>query len=332
MNLDEENPETLPTLLLPGGVLPLLYHVVSDRALAHVRHLFSYKSRAAFLRDLDYISAAFRPLNHDEAARRLTGPEIYPISRVLITFDDGLVECFTTVRPLLLERALPCVFFVVADFIDNRRLFYRHKVSLCIDQFLGFDAAKRRKVLAELRRTFSTDIHDFASFAIWLKRFQIHQEHDIDAACEILGVDVDGFLENVAPYLTSEQLRILASEGFTIGAHSRTHARFEFLDKGTIEREIVESCEWVKALTGQERVPFAFPFSARGVDREHIARVMSGRPDIGPLYDAEGSMRSHRIIHDRVCCDEPPLAAEQSNIRSRLAHITRRLGGPGQSS
>jgi hypothetical protein len=51
---------------------------------------------------------------------------------MVLTFDDGLVECHRFVAPLLKRKGIPAVFFLNNRFIDNLDLFYRYKVSLLI--------------------------------------------------------------------------------------------------------------------------------------------------------------------------------------------------------
>jgi hypothetical protein len=61
----------------------------------------------------------------------------------------------------------------------------------------------------------------------------MQHEPQIDAACRVLGVDCDRYLAQQRPYLTTDEVKQLQAAGFTIGAHSVTHARL-----GTQQREV----------------------------------------------------------------------------------------------
>ena len=82
-----------------------------------------------FERDLLFVREHCTPISFEQLASKDT-----PRGSVLFTFDDGYRECFSVARPLLKKYEIPCMFFVTASFIDNQRIFYRHKVSLCIEE------------------------------------------------------------------------------------------------------------------------------------------------------------------------------------------------------
>ena len=49
-----------------------------------------------------------------------------------LTFDDGLREVYDVVLPYLLENQLHATIFINSDFVDNKKLFIRHKSSLIV--------------------------------------------------------------------------------------------------------------------------------------------------------------------------------------------------------
>jgi peptidoglycan/xylan/chitin deacetylase (PgdA/CDA1 family) len=116
----------------------------------------------------------------------------------------------------------------------------------------------------------------------------------LDEVCALLQVDVPAYLHARQPYLTSEQIRTMLEEGFTFGAHSIHHPRLADLDESQIEAEIVESCRAVRTLTGQEQIPFAFPFSAHQVDRNFLARLLRRHPYIRPMFDTKGVHQAYQ--------------------------------------
>ena len=69
---------------------------------------------------------------------------------LLITFDDGLSECYRLVRPLLLKHRVPCLFFITKAFVDNRAMFFRHKASLCIESLGSLVMSEQKRALNAL--------------------------------------------------------------------------------------------------------------------------------------------------------------------------------------
>ena len=113
------------------------------------------------------------------------------------------------------------------------------------------------------------------------------EENLIDQVCEILGIEIQKYLDTHKPYLTSEQIEFLASDGFTIGAHSKTHPRLGLLAKeDELEQEIVTSCKTIMNMTKKAQIPFAFPFSGYNVDRTFLGRLIARHEFIKLFFDS----------------------------------------------
>jgi hypothetical protein len=115
-----------------------------------------------------------------------------------------------------------------------------------------------------------------------------------------LGVDTADYLRTARPYLTGAQIRALRADGFTIGAHSRSHRWLQDLAPDEAEREIVESCRIVRDLTGQQKVPFAFPYFGGGIDRAWLARLRRQHDVIGLFFDTDGVREDAAFVVQRV--------------------------------
>jgi peptidoglycan/xylan/chitin deacetylase (PgdA/CDA1 family) len=122
----------------------------------------------------------------------------------------------------------------------------------------------------------------------------------LDQLCQRLDVDADGYVENVKPYLSMEQILQLRSDGFTIGAHSCSHRRLQDLPVAEAESEIIESCRVIHELTGQPSVPFAFPYFGGGLDRGWLAKLREQHPFIGLFFDTQGLQRDTPFVVQRV--------------------------------
>ena len=115
-----------------------------------------------------------------------------------------------------------------------------------------------------------------------------------------LGIDSRSYLQQVQPYLTSEQIRQLHADGFTIGAHSCSHPRLQDLARADAEREIVDSCRIIRDMTGQQSVPFAFPYFGGGLDRAWLAGLREQHDCIGLFFDTNGVCEDEPFVVQRV--------------------------------
>jgi peptidoglycan/xylan/chitin deacetylase (PgdA/CDA1 family) len=308
-------PRGVYNTLMGRDPLGLCYHIVSPQRLEHVIHLLPYKTPEMFESDLLYLKKHFHPIDYEQLAQHRVSGKAIPRRSVFLSFDDGYAECFDVVRPLLLKHDVPCTFFVVTDFVDNEKLFYRNEVSLCVEAVSQLEASILGDVLEELGALVGRTFDDRSSFVRWLRGLEWRDGQTIDRVAKLLDVDLQRFLSVKRPYLTSSHVKQLASDGFTVGAHGTNHRRLSNSNQGEIEREITDSCLKVREWTGSARIPFAFPFSAEGIDRGWLERVLLEHPFVGLLFDAWELKRDRDFIVSRVLADWPPNSdGRRSNV------------------
>jgi peptidoglycan/xylan/chitin deacetylase (PgdA/CDA1 family) len=299
---------------VPHGLHAFFYHTVSDRPLAHARHLFAYKSSAQFERDLVWLKRRFRPVGHAEIVRCLRGEAPLPANAASVSFDDGFAECFEVARPLLLKHGVPCTFFVVRDLVDNGLLMHKSAVSLCLEALETTRDAAFSALAARAADALGARFDSRAALAAALRGLTIHDDARVRAACRAFGVDESEALR-ARPYLTSEQIRQLARDGFTIGGHTTRHAELDRLGSfAEVEREIVESCAFVRDLTGQREVPFAITFNGLRLPRGPLRELLARHPFIDAIYDTNDLMDDASFVVNRIWADTPVGAEEGTNL------------------
>ena len=309
--------------IVPRSVIGFCYHTVSDRQLPHVESLYRCKSVAQFRRDLDFLRRSYRVVSYAELERaRSTDGNGKPC--VVITFDDGLVECHDVVRPVLLEYGLPAIFFVTTEFLDNRRLFYRQKVALCIEACSRLTPAEATAVARDAARDFGaatggTALDSAAQLEARLQAATWSEEPAIDATCSRLGIDTDEYLRTVRPYLTRAQVQALAADGFTIGAHGTSHQKLGTMTEPGARAEIIAACDAVSGLAPAPTIPFAFPFNGRGVSREMMRMLRESHPQVGLFFDSTELAAEPAFVVNRLVVDDPTGAGESgSNLPARI--------------
>lgn len=299
-------PRRLYPLLVRRDVIGVFYHAVSDEPMEHVQHLYPVVPAAQFEAALRYLKSRYNFISSEQLRSHHTEGTPLPPRAVHLSFDDGFAECFTVVRPSLRKHNIPCTFFVATDWLDNRVMFYRNKASLAIQRFGESTDAERSEIFATLHRRLGAKVDSPASFAAWIKALRLPDEAAIDEVCQVLGIDIPAFLRERQPYLTTPQIQQMHAEGFTIGAHTKTHRKLVTLSAAEIESEIVDSCQIVREITGQEIVPFSFPHSAFGLNRRLLAGIRARHPFIGLLFDTKGLRRDVDFIVNRIWAERTP--------------------------
>jgi peptidoglycan/xylan/chitin deacetylase (PgdA/CDA1 family) len=323
--------------LFPKDLIALCYHVVSNDRLPHVR-LYPYKTAQQFEEDLNFVRE--RAISYRQVVDHRLGGESLPTNSVLITFDDGFAECYEVARPILMRLGINAVFFVTTDFLDEKKPFFECTMSRCATRVEtlsnaqatavarefginagGFGTSDRRyrRGLERIRHSgLSVDIDDAKGLLLaWLMGSEVSDEADLARLSKILELDQEKREARRPVFMTSEQVRQLVSDGFVVGAHGLDHRLLEGRETAAIEQEIVSSCEAVREITGQARVPFAFPYSGLGIDRAILTDILRRNEIVELIFDSGGLRRDASFVVNRVFTDAP-CVRERTNIPTAL--------------
>lgn len=299
------------TRSVPRDVIVLMYHAIGEKWEAHLRNLYPYKTPAQFEADLIFLKQKFpMPTWAEFVANRA---KLQRLERpcVLITFDDGLSDCYRFVRPLLLKHRIPCLFFVTKAFVDNKSMFFRHKASLCIEAFRKLSHLDQDKIVDAL--AVESRPRNRIEFANWMLGLGHADLRIIDRVCRLLDIDIDKILKTQRPYMTTAEIQQLHADGFAVGGHSVTHPLLRLLPEEEVEFEVRESCRFVQDILKVKDVPFAFPFSADGVSRSVLRLVAQDNPWISAMFGSNGVDLDEPFLLNRVNADKPPVRTAQSN-------------------
>jgi peptidoglycan/xylan/chitin deacetylase (PgdA/CDA1 family) len=321
----ERIPLTAWELLSPRRTLALCYHLAADQRLSHLAPLYHYKTPAQLAQDLEFLRSRYTTLDLEAFVERLNNSSPSSGRTVWISFDDGLSECFLYVRPVLARFQATATFFLIANCIDNRKMMFRHKIALCLERASGMHGEELTETLGAVEARLGAPVTTLEQLrvsllAIWTDRVGL-----VDELCEVFGIDVASYLERQKPYLSREQIRRLAEEGHSFGAHSLDHMRLQQLSESEQEREIGESCELVAQIIGKRPVHFAAPYTLEGLDRTRLLRLQSGLEGIGMIFGTGGFSPEPSGFFNRVVADDPRGARGASNlpILLRRAHVQR---------
>ena len=315
-------PLSLYHQIIQRDVIDFFWHIVSDDPMPHVQRLYPIVPIKKFEAALLYLKENYSFISYQQLHSHIFKGAQLPPNAVHISFDDGYTECFQVVRPLLLKYKIPCTFFLTTDLIDNSILFYRNKQSLCIDRLMQADFDYHPSIFKNLYNQQFPPSKTLPKFISWLEDLRLSDEPMIDEICRTLDVNWQSFLIEKQPYLTSVQIRHMHAEGFTIGAHSLSHRKLVGLSSDEIESEISSSTKIIADLTGQDIVPFSFPHSAWGLDRDHLAQIRSRHPMIGVLFDTKGLHQDVNFIHNRIWAERPLPKISEMGTDGIKEHLT----------
>lgn len=286
------------------------YHLVSDKEVDTIKHLYKFKNREQFKRDLDFLMKNYKPLNPKD----LLNGKIEK-NQFLISFDDGLIEVYTEIFPILEERNLKCIFFLNPTFVDNKDILFRHLMSHILSELLNENNQEKLKAIAEILNFEFKDVKDFSLKFMELK---YKNRTKFDLVLNYLNFDKDLFLSQHQVYMNSNQINDMIAQGHYFGGHTMTHPPLGQLSYEEQKDEIVNSVLWVKKKFKLEYSFFAFPFSDLSMSKKLYNEIKSEIPDIIMFGNSGIKKDLNNKIFQRFSLEDPKKEPSRHIVKENL--------------
>ena len=252
-------------------ILPFYHAIQADESLPHIQHLYPLRSVEQFEKDLDFFCQHFQAIHLSDLIAFVQNGKALPEKAYFLSFDDGLKEVDTIIAPILKRKGIPATFFLNADFVDNKNLFFRYKASLLINH-IQRQAPSKKQVEKLLLRLANYDFPRKSLESILLK-ISYQNRKVLDEIAIILGVDFSDFLDKQKPYLTTKQIQKLQLDGFTFGGHSVNHPLYSAISEEEQLRQTIESVDFVEQKFKVNYRSFAFPFTDDGIATSFFKKI-----------------------------------------------------------
>lgn len=293
-------------------IIPL-YHAVSEQPSVYVKHVGIWRSIEQFKADIAFLVKHYEPVSIEDI---FTGKSTKKIPFHL-TFDDGLKECIDWVLPILEKEGIPATFFVNSAFVDNQALFYRFQASLIIEQGI-------------------TNQETFISIQNWLRERQFSKSWEkhllainyqnresLEELAHLLGLDFNQQLKELPCYMTLNDLKSLQNKGFSIGAHSVDHPRYDTLCLEDQLQQTIDSLRFVQSKLKPTIRTFAFPFTDFRISQSFFKQLANS--DCCDLSFGCAGLKKERInTHlQRIPFDEEEYTVKQKLTREYLYYLMK---------
>jgi peptidoglycan/xylan/chitin deacetylase (PgdA/CDA1 family) len=226
---------------------------------------------------LAFLASQFRFVDSEDLVAFFGGKALPP-DPVMLTFDDGYLECHSQVLPLLQRHAAKATFFITTGPIEARRPFWWDRIALFV----------KRSKLEVLDLTYP--------FPILLRRDGDNDADVITALNSIvksyIGLDLERFLAHVseacavtlstaaereiadATMMTWEHVRALADAGMDVQSHTRTHRVLHTLSPTEIAEELSGSRGDLEAVIERPVRALAYPVGYRLHHLSYVADAL----------------------------------------------------------
>ena len=238
------------------------YHAVSEISLPHMVNLYPIRTPREFESDLEYMLKYFEAVSMSDY---LSGSVKVNKDKppMILSFDDGLVQCYDELMPILKSRSVPATFFLNNAFIDNKDLFYRFKVSLLLEQVENISPAAKEKA-AKILHCSVPEINKRLISVSYVER------EIADQVADLWKYSFEDYTRMNPVYLTSIQIIKMIDHGYEFGSHGIDHPMFSLLTKETALDHIRSSVDNLQHRFNLDYKYFAFPFTDYGVHDETI--------------------------------------------------------------
>lgn len=252
----------------------VMYHYVrnSDKEMP----FFRYLSVSNFKKQLAYFEKEYGVVSYDTLLGFLENRVAYEKieGKVLLTFDDGFIEHYETVYPLLKEKGYAGIFYVPTGVYEREKALDVHRIHYLLGRYGGEMMLEALQGLLEeymldkthydefKDKTYKDQINDDATDA-FKKIFNYYiayeyREQVLDALVEKFTSDEEIF---DGLYITRKHMREMHLDNMIIGSHSVNHFVMSKLSSDEQKLEIERSFSFIESLLGELKIKtFCYPY------------------------------------------------------------------------
>lgn len=252
-----------------------MYHYVRDlprTAFPRLKAMLTEDFRA----QVAGLAAEYEMATLDSALEFLRGTYEPKRDLCLLTFDDGLKDHFETVTPLLAERCISGLFFVVTSCLEEHRVASVHKNHFLMASldFVEYSSAFLKAVgngfgiaavdPAAAQRTYPWDTREVAVFKYFFNFLLDSEVRDraVDTLFERYLGREDAFARNL--YLSWDEARQMQQAGMWIGGHTHEHRPLAKLNEADLEDDLTACRRLLEQNLLPQRVwPFSYPYGKK---------------------------------------------------------------------
>lgn len=243
----------------------VMYHYVRDLKRSRYPEIKG-RSVEEFRNQLDFFDRNYVVVTVEEILSAISGAGRLPSNALWLTFDDGYLDHYTNVFPLLFDRRWQGSFFPPVSAILHGELLDVNKVH-----FLLATSGNRSRLIGEIQDFVEShsakDIRPFDEYwedlavpsrldsgeVMFIKRML---QHALPAEVRLKLIDTL-FAKHVSAdssafaselYVSTDQLRTMISCGMHVGSHGDTHYRLSLLEPARQALEIDNSIKFMKRL------------------------------------------------------------------------------------
>jgi len=243
------------------SVVILMYHSVVEDPRLTQNTIGISQSRSDFEAHVKVIAQKFNPVTIEQVTRFAAGDCHLPANSLAVTFDDGFLDKYQVVLPILARHGVPATFYLMVDSVDSGippwycRLNFSVRTTQRIGRAdpeyavlcgmkLGEDRAKVLQIVVnECARKVGKEQAEF------VRRLET-------------ALDVEPLGPESRLMLRCDEVRELRKLGHTIGGHTLSHPNLSHVSKEQALSEIFGYKRRLEQELGEPVAHFSYPHPA----------------------------------------------------------------------
>lgn len=269
----------------------IMYHYIRDES--DFMPNLKYLHIEDFKKQLDYFEKEYGFVKKEDWESFIIN-KTEPPKGVVLTFDDGLIDHYKFVLPILKEKKLWGIFFVCTDPLNKKNILNVHKIHYLLWRYSSKEIYEKMEELLSVANIPSpfvktNKIQAYANYT--MDRYsmmikQINYLHDKKLQNFLL----DGLLKHfhqsytsiwINIYMDINQIKEIKDAGNIIGGHSKSHPLLARLSDDELEKEVITSNEALEVMLKSKIECFCYPY---GVDDSYSDKVEEKLKQIGMKY------------------------------------------------
>lgn len=257
-------------------VLPGLFYLDVDN---FKRQLDFFEKEYGFVTSQDWQGVVKNPLNKEVP------------DGVILTFDDGLIDHYDYVFPILRERGIWAIFYISTATLINKKLLNVHRVHYLLARFGGesvynklnnilrdeffisgfFDNLKSTPYSMQTMDRFSIEVKKIINYAL----NPVHKDFVLEKIFKKYELQEDVLAKNF--YLNNAHIEEMSEYGFLFGAHGFSHNLLTKFNDEEILSEVSDPVDFLNKMLPHESNTFCYPYGGTDSWNEPVLEHLRSR-------------------------------------------------------
>jgi peptidoglycan/xylan/chitin deacetylase (PgdA/CDA1 family) len=271
----------------------VMYHYVRDLVRSRYPGIKG-RTLDEFKRQLDHIAGRYTVVTAQQVMAAIRGEEPIPENAVWLTFDDGYLDHYTNVFPLLLKRGWQGSFFPPSQTVRDGKLLDVNKIHFILAAQPQSDAIIREIEASLDMRSADQGVQPFEYYwnefarptrydpaeVVFIKRSlqfglpgSVRTQIVDRLFARFVSVDPVAFAAEL--YLSQDQLRTMVACGMYVGSHGASHCWLDRIAPAQQASEIDDSLDFLRSV-GAPAQSWVMCYPYGGVDQS-VLRLLRQR-------------------------------------------------------